>query len=165
MLKKQTAMHYQLKVITLAITDIKEPLLAVANYGSGNVSVYQLDEQGKPLKSIAELCVEGNGPNIDRQTSPHAHQVTFLKHSAQLAVVDLGTDSVLFYDYGNDGEAVKFSLSQSVAMPAGSGPRHLIFNRDESVAYVVCELSETLVVLRKQNGQWNLTQKVKTASR
>ena len=141
--------------------DIKEPLLAVANYGSGNVSVYQLDEQGKPLKSIAELYVEGNGPNIDRQTSPHAHQVTFLEHSAQLAVVDLGTDSVHFYDYDNDGETVKFPLSQSVAMPAGSGPRHLVFNRDESVAYVVCELSETLVVLRKHDEQWNLVQQVK----
>ncbi|WP_274879368.1 lactonase family protein [Vibrio harveyi] len=141
--------------------DIKASLLAVANYGSGNVSVYQLYEQGKPLKSIAELYVGGSGPNADRQASPHAHQATFLNHSEQLAVVDLGTDSVHFYDYKKDGETVKFSLSQSIAMPPGSGPRHLVFDSDESVAYVVCELSETLVVLRKQSGQWNLTQQVK----
>ncbi|WCP82489.1 lactonase family protein [Vibrio harveyi] len=141
--------------------DIKEPLIAVSNYGSGNVSVYQLYEQGKPLKSIAELYVEGSGPNTERQASPHAHQATFLNHSEQLAVVDLGTDSVHFYDYKKDGETVKFSLSQSIAMPPGSGPRHLVFDSDESVAYVVCELSETLVVLRKQRGQWNLTQQVK----
>ncbi|MGD1463892.1 lactonase family protein [Vibrio harveyi] len=141
--------------------DIKASLLAVANYGSGNVSVYQLDEQGKPLKSIAELYVEGSGPNAERQASPHAHQATFLNHSEQLAVVDLGTDSVHFYDYKKDGETVKFSLSQSIAMPPGSGPRHLVFDSDESVAYVVCELSETLAVLHKQRGQWNLTQQVK----
>ncbi|WP_281188267.1 lactonase family protein [Vibrio harveyi] len=141
--------------------DIKEPLIAVSNYGSGNVSVYQLYEQGKPLKSIAELYVEGSGPNTERQASPHAHQATFLNHSEQLAVVDLGTDSVHFYDYKKDGETVKFSLSQSIAMPPGSGPRHLVFDSDESVAYVVCELSETLVVLRKQRGKWNLTQQVK----
>ncbi|EKO3802886.1 lactonase family protein [Vibrio harveyi] len=141
--------------------DIKEPLIAVANYGSGNVSVYQLYEQGKPLKSIAELYVEGSGPNAERQASPHAHQATFLNHSEQLAVVDLGTDSVHFYDYKKDGETVKFSLSQSIAMPSGSGPRHLVFDSDESVAYVVCELSETLAVLHKQRGQWNLTQQVK----
>ncbi|ELI6426975.1 lactonase family protein [Vibrio harveyi] len=141
--------------------DIKEPLIAVANYGSGNVSVYQLYEQGKPLKSIAELYVEGSGPNAERQASPHAHQATFLNHSEQLAVVDLGTDSVHFYDYKKDGETVKFSLSQSIAMPPGSGPRHLVFDSDESVAYVVCELSETLAVLHKQRGQWNLTQQVK----
>ncbi|ELI0632548.1 lactonase family protein [Vibrio harveyi] len=141
--------------------DIKASLLAVANYGSGNVSVYQLYEQGKPLKSIAELYVGGSGPNADRQASPHAHQATFLNHSEQLAVVDLGTDSVHFYDYKKDGETVKFSLSQSIAMPPGSGPRHLVFDSDESVAYVVCELSETLAVLHKQRGQWNLTQQVK----
>lgn len=141
--------------------DIKASLLAVANYGSGNVSVYQLYEQGKPLKSIAELYVEGSGPNADRQASPHAHQATFLNHSEQLAVVDLGTDSVHFYDYKKDGETVKFSLSQSIAMPPGSGPRHLVFDSDESVAYVVCELSETLAVLHKQRGQWNLAQQVK----
>ncbi|MFZ3418724.1 lactonase family protein [Vibrio harveyi] len=141
--------------------DIKASLLAVANYGSGNVSVYQLYEQGKPLKSIAELYVEGSGPNADRQASPHAHQATFLNHSEQLAVVDLGTDSVHFYDYKKDGETVKFSLSQSIAMPLGSGPRHLVFDSDESVAYVVCELSETLAVLHKQRGQWNLAQQVK----
>ncbi|CAK6715636.1 3-carboxymuconate cyclase [Vibrio harveyi] len=141
--------------------DIKASLLAVANYGSGNVSVYQLYEQGKPLKSIAELYVEGSGPNADRQASPHAHQATFLNHSEQLAVVDLGTDSVHFYDYKKDGETVKFLLSQSIAMPPGSGPRHLVFDSDESVAYVVCELSETLAVLHKQRGQWNLAQQVK----
>ncbi|CAH1531819.1 6-phosphogluconolactonase [Vibrio owensii] len=141
--------------------DIKEPLIAVANYGSGNVSVYQLYEQGKPLKSIAELYVEGSGPNAERQASPHAHQATFLNHSEQLAVVDLGTDSVHFYDYKKDGETVKFSLSQSIAMPPGSGPRHLVFDSDEFVAYVVCELSETLAVLHKQRGQWNLAQQVK----
>jgi 6-phosphogluconolactonase len=141
--------------------DIKASLLAVANYGSGNVSVYQLYEQSKPLKSIAELYVEGSGPNADRQASPHAHQATFLNHSEQLAVVDLGTDSVHFYDYKKDGETVKFSLSQSIAMPPGSGPRHLVFDSDESVAYVVCELSETLAVLHKQRGQWNLAQQVK----
>ncbi|GBL01607.1 6-phosphogluconolactonase [Vibrio harveyi] len=141
--------------------DIKASLLAVANYGSGNVSVYQLYEQGKPLKSIAELYVEGSGPNADRQASPHAHQATFLNHSEQLAVVDLGTDSVHFYDYKKDGETVKFSLSQSIAIPPGSGPRHLVFDSDESVAYVVCELSETLAVLHKQRGQWNLAQQVK----
>ncbi|HDM8169920.1 TPA: lactonase family protein [Vibrio harveyi] len=141
--------------------DIKASLLAVANYGSGNVSVYQLYEQGKPLKSIAELYVEGSGPNTERQASPHAHQATFLNHSEQFSVVDLGTDSVHFYDYKKDGETVKFSLSQSIAMPPGSGPRHLVFDSDESVAYVVCELSETLAVLHKQRGQWNLAQQVK----
>ncbi|EGR0924212.1 lactonase family protein [Vibrio parahaemolyticus] len=132
--------------------DIKEPLLAVANYGSGNVSVFQLDRDGKPLGLLADLYVDGCGPNLERQTSPHAHQVTFLKHSHQLVVVDLGSDSVLIYDY--DAQPPDFSLSQVIHLPAGSGPRHLVFNQQESTAYVVCELSETMIVLVKHQDKW-----------
>ncbi|PSW20772.1 lactonase family protein [Photobacterium sanctipauli] len=137
--------------------DIKAPYLAVANYGSGNVSVYQLDGNGGPLDAIGELYVEGSGPNKDRQLSPHAHQVTFLKSSNHLAIVDLGTDSVHFFGYSSDADKPAFALDQSIAMPAGSGPRHLVFNQSETTAYVVCELSETLVVLTNSKTGWQVT--------
>ncbi|WP_337232360.1 beta-propeller fold lactonase family protein, partial [Vibrio cholerae] len=81
----------------------------------------------------------------------HAHQVTFLKHSHQLVVVDLGSDSVLIYDYVAQPD---FSLTQVIHLPAGSGPRHVVFNQQESTAYVVCELSETLIVLVKHQDKW-----------
>ncbi|CAE6930263.1 7-bladed beta-propeller [Vibrio sp. B1REV9] len=139
--------------------DVHNRLLAVANYGSGNVSIYQLDEMGTPLDLMTELYVEGQGPNLGRQTSPHAHQVTFLKHTNQLAVVDLGSDRVYLYDYNKDLST--FSLTQNIEMPAGSGPRHLMFNHDETLAYVVCELSETLVVLTKSGREWRPSQELK----
>ncbi|WP_322804424.1 lactonase family protein [Vibrio alfacsensis] len=139
--------------------DVHNRLLAVANYGSGNVSIYQLDEMGNPLDLMTELYVEGQGPNLDRQTSPHAHQVTFLKHTNQLAVVDLGSDRVYLYDY--DKDLYTFSLTQNIEMPAGAGPRHLVFNHDETLAYVVCELSETLVVMAKIGGLWTKNQELK----
>lgn len=145
--------------------DVHNRLLAVANYGSGNVSIYQLDEMGHPLDLMTELYVEGQGPNLDRQTSPHAHQVTFLKHTNQLAVVDLGSDRVYLYDYDYDYDYDKdlytFSLTQNIEMPAGAGPRHLMFNHDETLAYVVCELSETLVVLTKSDREWRPSQELK----
>jgi len=130
--------------------------LAVANYGSGNVSVYSLDSQGVPVSQVANLVEEGKGPNQDRQQSPHAHQVVFQATLPRLVSVDLGSDAVRFYDIV-EGE---FNRVQSVAMPAGSGPRHLVFNRAEDTAYVVCELSETLVVLSLLNGEWQVTQQV-----
>ncbi|MGR5066044.1 lactonase family protein [Photobacterium sp. DNB22_13_2] len=137
--------------------DIKAPYLAVANYGSGNVSVYLLDEDGRPLQAIANLFEEGYGPNKGRQLSPHAHQVTFLKYSNQLAVVDLGSDRIRFYGYDTKTGNHTFALKQSIAMPAGSGPRHVVFNKNETRAYVVCELSETLVVLTKTDSVWKIT--------
>ncbi|MGF1734256.1 lactonase family protein [Photobacterium satsumensis] len=137
--------------------DIKIPYLAVANYGSGNVSVYLLDEDGRPLQAIADLFEEGHGPNKDRQLSPHAHQVTFLKHSNQLAVVDLGSDRVRLYGYDTNAGSHTFTLEQSIALPASSGPRHMVFNNNETRAYVVCELSESLIVLTKADSVWNIT--------
>ncbi|WP_159651134.1 lactonase family protein [Vibrio atypicus] len=130
--------------------------LAVANYGSGNVSVYSLDNQGVPVSQVANLVEEGKGPNQNRQQSPHAHQVVFQTTQPRLVSVDLGSDAVRFYDIV-EGE---FNRVQTVAIPAGSGPRHLVFNRAEDTAYVVCELSETLVVLSLLNGEWQVTQQV-----
>ena len=137
--------------------DIKFPYLAVANYGSGNVSVYLLDDNGRPIKAIADLYVDGCGPNSNRQASPHAHQVTFLSHNNQLAVVDLGSDRIRFYQFGNENGQHIFQLAQTITMPAGAGPRHMVFNHNETRAYVVCELSETLVVLTLNNGTWQIT--------
>lgn len=82
----------------------------------------------------------------------------FLKHSDQLVVVDLGSDSVLIYDY--DAQSPDFSLSQVIHLPAGSGPRHLVFNQQESTAYVVCELSETLIVLVKHQDKWLISNQI-----
>ncbi|AJR05739.1 lactonase family protein [Photobacterium gaetbulicola] len=137
--------------------DVKAPHLAVANYGSGNVSVYQLDEAGRPIQLITELFEQGHGSHTERQQSPHAHQVTFLQQSNHLVFVDLGTDRVHFYHYENSEEPQSFTHKQSVIMPAGSGPRHLVFNKSETRAYVVCELSETLIVLTQNNGLWDIS--------
>ncbi|MCQ1056844.1 lactonase family protein [Photobacterium sp. ZSDE20] len=137
--------------------DVKAPYLAVANYGSGNVSVYQLDEAGRPIHVITELFEQGSGPHTERQQSAHAHQVTFLKKTNHLVSVDLGTDSIHFYHYDNQKDTHSFTLDQSVIMPAGSGPRHLVFNQNETRAYVVCELNETLVVLTQNNGIWDVS--------
>ncbi|KOO14880.1 6-phosphogluconolactonase [Vibrio xuii] len=139
----------------LAISADKK-YLAVANYGSGNVSIYLLDSQGIPLRSLADLFEGGQGPNRDRQQSPHAHQVVFQQTEPVLVSVDLGSDAIRFYQTEND----TFTLVQQLAMPAGCGPRHLVFNRAEDKAYVVCELSETLVVLRKTSQGWQVQQQL-----
>ncbi|KGY14326.1 6-phosphogluconolactonase [Vibrio tubiashii] len=128
--------------------------LAVANYGSGDVIVYLLDSNtGVPEKPVATLYQEGKGPNTDRQGSPHAHQVIFQRNDDVLVNVDLGSDAVHFYRFEQD----VFSLQQSVKLTPGCGPRHLVFNKAEDTAYVVCELSETLVVLSKTDDSWHLT--------
>lgn len=124
---------------------------AVANYGSGNVSIYPLDGEGRPLEPVCELYIEGEGANVESENAPHAHQALFLQKSNQLVMVDLGSDRIHFFDIKAKHE---FSLKQSIMLPAGCGPRHIVFNQAEDSAYVVCELSETLVYLRLNHGIW-----------
>ncbi|MGR5126519.1 lactonase family protein [Photobacterium swingsii] len=135
---------------------IKPPYLAVANYGSGNTSLFLLDEKGQPQRALSELYIAGSGTNPDRQRSPHAHQVCFFAHSNQLAVVDLGADQIHIYDYRVNAPGHKFTLTQTIPMPAGSGPRHLVFNKSETLAYLVCELSETVITLLKEQNKWHI---------
>ncbi|GIB53307.1 6-phosphogluconolactonase [Vibrio cholerae] len=130
--------------------------LAVANYGSGNVCVYALDQQGKPTHLVADLAANLAANEQDstpeRPITPHAHQVFFQSTEPRLVTVDLGCDAIRFYHHDEQG----FSLQQDLPLPTGSGPRHLVFNRAEDTAYVVCELSETLVVITKTAEGWQV---------
>ncbi|MCK6264576.1 lactonase family protein [Vibrio sp. ZSDE26] len=137
----------------LAVDKLQQ-FIAVAHYGSGNVNVLTLDATGQPQELVADLFVEGSSVNLDRQTSPHAHQVTFLSTRDQLAVVDLGSDVIHFYQY--DRSTLEFDKMpvQSVSIPAGNGPRHMVFDSLEQTAYVVCELSETLITLKDIDDEW-----------
>ncbi|WP_047049702.1 lactonase family protein [Vibrio mexicanus] len=130
-----------------------ETLLATAQYGSGCIDVFSLNTDGHLNEHVQHIQQTGSGPNQDRQTQAHAHQVQFLKTTNQLVCVDLGSDSVHFYNF-EEGQYSKEATE--VAMPAGSGPRHLVFNQDDTIAYVLCELSETIVIIAKQGNEWKM---------
>lgn len=81
---------------------------------------------------------EGFGPNKARQDGPHTHFVTVTKDNL-VAVTDLGTDKVYFYD-----RALNFKFNISV--PAGYGARHLAFSPDGKYLYVANELVSSVSV-------------------
>ncbi|USD43003.1 lactonase family protein [Vibrio sp. SCSIO 43135] len=137
--------------------DPQNKFLATAQYSSGNVEVFRLTETGEIESKIATLALSGSGPNKDRQTGPHAHQVCFLA-TTELAVVDLGSDSIHMFNVNVQGEECHVQPSQRIALPAGSGPRHMVLSRDRSRIYVVCELSETVHLLRAKENEWQVCQ-------
>ncbi|WP_295893364.1 lactonase family protein [uncultured Vibrio sp.] len=134
--------------------DKHQQFIAVSHYGSGNVNVCSLDSSGQPHELIADLFIDGSSVNRDRQTSPHAHQAVFLSTRDQLAVVDLGSDVIHFYQYDRAALSFEKTPVQTVSIPAGNGPRHMVFNGLEQTAYVVCELSETLITLKDIDDEW-----------
>ncbi|MFI0773960.1 lactonase family protein [Streptomyces sp. NPDC021212] len=116
--------------------------LLTANYGSGSVSALPVRDDGGLGEPTTVLRHEGSGPDRERQSAPHAHQVLPDPSGAWLLSVDLGADAVWVY------EAAGPRAHRKVRLRAGSGPRHLAFHPRGDRAYVVNELDPTVTVCR-----------------
>lgn len=115
-----------------------------ANYGSGSVSAVPVRPDGSLAPVSGVFRHSGSGPHPQRQQGPHAHQVQPDPSGRWAVGVDLGTDSVRVCALA-DGV---LAPHREIALRPGSGPRHLAFHPDGSSAYVLNELSPTLVVCR-----------------
>jgi len=121
--------------------------VVVTNYSSSNISVWEVASDGS-LVDFATLQLAGSGRDPRRQEAAHPHQAVF--EGNDLRVVDLGADAVLTFDWAGLHE---LQLTDSSAVPAGSGPRHMVQLADRKVA-VSGELSSTLLLrdLASQGG-------------
>ncbi|WP_261834977.1 lactonase family protein [Vibrio ishigakensis] len=129
-------------------------LLASSQYSSGSIDIFKLNETGIPQEKLTTIRLEGSSINKGRQGSAHAHQAVFLESRPLLASVDLGSDKVRFFS------TETFELEETITLPAGSGPRHMVFNQDESLAYILCELTEELVVAKRDHLDWKIVQQI-----
>ncbi len=122
--------------------------LAAAGYESGDIDVFLLREDGSIGERLFRKRRTGSGRDPERQAGPHVHCTAFSPFEDKLFVADLGTDEVLCFEYP-DG---KFEEKYVVSMPAGSGPRHILFSHNrKDLLYVVCEISYTLCTLRMED--------------
>jgi len=124
-----------------------ERLLAVANYMGGSMSVFTVDENGG-LSPRAALCQHtgASGANSDRQEGPHAHMSTFDASGRHILVPDLGKDCVKSYAVSrvSEDQLEVSEVCPGAEMPAGSGPRHVVFDPSGRRAYVLNELLSTV---------------------
>ncbi|MDM8083484.1 beta-propeller fold lactonase family protein [Cellulomonas cellasea] len=126
--------------------------LYAANYSSGTLAVLPLDADGHLAPEVLDaggpaqvFGHTGSGPRADRQESPHAHFVVLAPGGAHLLVSDLGTDELRRYRVAGDGLLTEDGIA--ARLPAGAGPRHLVFAADGRHAYVVGELDQAVHVL------------------
>ncbi len=127
--------------------DRTQSCIAVANYASGSTALYSLDAAGLPVAPPDVYAHRGNGPDPERQTSPHAHWVGFGLDNRYLYVADLGADVVLAFAI-DVASGVLGAPRIAFVTPPGSGPRHMLFTAAHpGTAYLVCELSSTLMIL------------------
>lgn len=137
-----------------------EDILVVANYSSGTVTAFNVNENGGINARPQVIQHRGSGPNSERQAGPHAHCSIF-NGDRWVYVVDLGIDQIIAYPAksGALGDPhVAFQLE------AEDGPRHLIFHPTEPLAFVINELSNAVVSMKvdANNGQFEVIDRVST---
>ena len=115
--------------------------VAVANYGTGNVTLFPTAGDGRLLPMADARQHRGTGPNAARQERAHAHEVHIV--GPTLVVPDLGTDKV--HRYRVDGERLRDEGEATLA--PGSGPRHVEPHPSLPLLYVLNELGNTVDVL------------------
>jgi 6-phosphogluconolactonase len=130
--------------------------LFVANYSGGSIDSLTVDDHGK-IGVIANcMGFTGSGPNPARQKKPFAHSAYVDPLNAFVYACDLGTDSIWSFKLG-DGAKLTFTNPPAAKVPPGSGPRHLAFNAEGSLVYVVNEMGVSTSVFSRNSTTGALT--------
>lgn len=116
--------------------------LLAANYSSGHVGRFALDEQGALSDTTALVQHIGQGFRQDRQEAAHAHSVVPGEDGKFVYVSDLGLDQIVYYRV-EDG---KLTTQGEVKLPPGAGPRHFVIHPNGQHAYGINELNNTITV-------------------
>jgi 6-phosphogluconolactonase len=112
--------------------------LAFASYGSATVGTLGTDGSG--LFTVVHDN-EGLGTDRKRQAKAHAHCAVFTPDGKYAGFVDLGKDSILFYE----AATMKPVASMTVRADPGDGPRHAVWSKDGRFLYVVNELGNSVM--------------------
>lgn len=123
-----------------------------AVYGDGIARIYEFDaESQKVVRLIEEVYHEyPKGPNVSRQDQSHVHYLEVTPEQKYVVAVDLGADLLVTYHYGQKG----LEVAHRTTMQPGDGPRHIAYHKTGKYAYIVNELSNTVVVMAYDDGQF-----------
>ncbi|MBN2554042.1 MAG: lactonase family protein, partial [Spirochaetales bacterium] len=119
----------------------------VANFGSGSVAVLPIRKDGGLEEASDVVRHAGSGPDLVRQSGPHAHSVTLDAANRFAYVPDLGLDRLMIYRF--DARRGRLSAHEQpwVETRPGAGPRHFVFHPLHDYAYLINELDSTITSL------------------
>lgn len=119
----------------------------VANYATGSVVSFPVQENGSlgPMAQLLELP-DRAGPHKTQQQGAHPHQIVLDPSGRWFLVPDKGGDAVHTLEL--DEETGSLRLVATLQVAPGSGPRHLAFRSDGTMAWVVLELASQVLATR-----------------
>ena len=132
-----------------------EQLIYISNYMSGNVSVFK-QPQSQLQSAISQVQHCGQGGDLSRQSSAHAHSSIVSADQQFLVVADLGIDQLVVYNIQPQG----LERVHTVVLPPASGPRHLVFHPQGQFLYCANELDNQIMVFHfmPEDGHLDLLQ-------
>jgi 6-phosphogluconolactonase len=114
----------------------------VANYGSGEYLVVRIESDGSLGPVVDVVRNTGSGPH-PRQDAAHPHAVAFDPAGRYLGAADLGTDTVQTFRLCDE----RLQQVSGVAMPPGTGPRHIAYSADAMTVCVIGELDGNITAI------------------
>lgn len=139
--------------------DANSKLAVTANYTGGNLTVFEIDNDGKLQPAAQVIQHQGKSIHAERQQQPHVHTTVFSPDGKYVLVNDLGTDKVYVYpvDAGAK-QPLDTTAVKEYALTPGEGPRHLAFHPGLPVVYVMNELTGNVTAFNWNNGSLQLLQ-------
>jgi 6-phosphogluconolactonase len=126
-------------------------LVLVANYSGGSVASFRILDDGS-LQLAASVQHSGAAGPHPNQRAPHAHFIANDSRGERLFVADLGLDQVLVYALDESTGAFEPNVPPFGAVPPGSGPRHLAFEKQGRFVYANNELAQTVTVFSRDSA-------------
>jgi 6-phosphogluconolactonase (cycloisomerase 2 family) len=146
--------------------------LFVSNYSvvedpGGTLAVLPVGADGT-LKPVVQMSSHPSSRvNPERQMSAHVHSTVSSPDGHYVFSNDLGADKIFVYRFdpkANPQLPLTPATPASVQLPAGSGPRHLLFSADGKHAWLTMEMSAQVAVFDYRDGKLEQTQMVDLAS-
>ena len=123
-----------------------------ANYFSGTFSEYRLAPDGSIAARSRIIQHHGTGPDKVRQEMPHPHCCVFSPDGKFLSVADLGNDRIYCYAFDEEN-GIDADSPVINELEAGCGPRHILFDEENTIVYVITELGNCLLSFHWDNGR------------
>ena len=132
---------------------------ASACYETGNLLIHNINVEPTADVNFHEplnIYHKGSSQHPSRQTHAHAHCTFFDIESNKLLVCDLGLDQVKVYSVQKNKENSKAENKneftaveeQIISLPAGSGPRHICFDKNYAYGFIINELNGSVTIIK-----------------
>jgi 6-phosphogluconolactonase len=140
--------------------------LFVANYSvlpdpGGTLAVIPIRPDGG-LQPVTQIKThQASQVDPERQASPHVHASVSSPDGRYVFAADLGADKIFIYRFDPGVVEAPLSLASGqpfLALPPGSGPRHMVFAPDGKHMYVTLEMAAKVAVLDYDRGTLGIGQ-------